>query len=106
MHIGFVTTEYPVKGKSHGGAGSFVRTLGIELVRNGHHVSVVGTDYEKEVYFNDEGIEVYALGKSGWKFARFIDNSRRVNARLKEIHQARPLDILETPELGLAFIKK
>jgi glycosyltransferase involved in cell wall biosynthesis len=106
MHIAFVTSEYPVKGKNHGGVGSFVRTLGIELVRNGHQVSVVGTDYEKDIFFNDEGIDVHALGKSGWKFARFIDNSRRINSLLSKIHQTRPLDILETAELGLAFIKK
>lgn len=106
MHIGFLTNDYPLQGKHHGGVGSFIRSLGHELVKHGHQVSVIGTGYKADAISTDGAIQVYALRESNWKLGRFFDNSRRLNRLLKTINKIQPLDILEATELGLAFIKK
>lgn len=106
MHICFLTHEYPLPGMIHGGVGSFIKTLGRKLVDSGHRVSVAGTGFEDAAYVLDEGINVYTLKNSGWKFASFIDNSRQLNFLLKKIHDTHPIHIVESPEYGLAFIKK
>jgi len=108
MHICFLTAEFPKKGYPHGGVGTFIRNLSVELVRNNIQVSVVGPNYpdlaEEEDYF---GVKVYrtrtynkSKGFVWWKRAKDI------NIKLKEIHDSSPIHIIEATELGLAFINK
>jgi glycosyltransferase involved in cell wall biosynthesis len=106
MHVCYLTHEYPLPGSTHGGVGVFVRTLGQKLTEQGIRVSVVGAGYGKDDYVNDNGVHVYAIKDSTWKLGRFIDNSRRINRMLRKIHAERPINIVETPEIGLAFIRK
>lgn len=108
MHICFVTHEYPKQGFSHGGIGTFIQTIGRGLVKNKHQVTVIGIngyacDYEEE---NDQGVTVYRLKPKKIKGVTWWLNSRKVNAHIKKIHAKTPISIIETPELGLAFIKK
>lgn len=107
MHICFLTSEYPKEGFPHGGIGTFVKTLAIALVKMGIEVSVVGMNYTA----NDEtetvdGVTVYRLQKSSIKGLSWYFNSKAINEKLKDIHRLRPIDIVETSELGLAFIHK
>jgi len=106
MHICFLTHEYPLPGIRHGGIGSFINTLGKKLVRYGHRVTVVGAGYFDDKYICHEGIHVFPVPHSKWPYAGFIDNSRRINAVLKSIQQRYPIDVVEAPEAGLAFIEK
>ncbi|RED19564.1 glycosyltransferase involved in cell wall biosynthesis [Flavobacterium cutihirudinis] len=107
MHICFVTNEFPKKGFPHGGIGSFVKTLAVTLVKNGVRVSVVGINYtpENETQ-NIEGINVYRLKRSKLKGLSWFFNSRAINSKIKEIHQQNPIQIIESSELGLAFLSK
>jgi glycosyltransferase involved in cell wall biosynthesis len=107
MHICFITQEYPEKNKAHGGIGTFISTLGPALVEAGHRVSVLGlsehiTDKEE----SDRGVNIKRLRKSKWSRLRFIDNSRRLNSAIQTLDKSVTIDILETAETGLAFIKK
>lgn len=107
MHICFISHEYPKSGYSHGGVGSFISTLGKALVLLGHYVSVVGSGYKNSYeYENDHGVEIYRLPPSKVKGIRWYLNSRNINRRIDEINYKRPIDIIETCESGLAFIKK
>src|SRR3712207_3541576 len=106
MHVCFLTHEYPLPGISHGGVGTFVRTLGRKLAQRGHRVSVVGTVYKEAGCFLDEGVHVYTRTPSKWKFASFIDNSMQVNSILEALDRECPIQVIETPETGLAFIRK
>lgn len=108
MHICFVTSEYPKKGYPHGGIGTFVYTISHKLVEKGHRVSVIGintytfTD-EKE---QDGDVFVYRLRPKIVKGLTWYFNNQLINKKLTEIHNQSPIDIVETSELGLAFIKK
>lgn len=107
MHICFVTHEYPKTGFPHGGLGTFVQTFGKSLVAEGHQVSVVGINYTLEESFEkDEGVLVYRLQPSTIKGLGWFFNSRKLSRKISEIHKENPIDIVETPELGLAFLKK
>lgn len=108
MHICFLTSEFPKKGYSHGGVGTFIRNLSVELVKNHIKVSVVGPNYsdakEEEDFL---GVKVYrtrtynkSKGLVWWKRAK------DVNQTLREIHKKDPIQIIEATELGLAFIDK
>ncbi|SFD72428.1 glycosyltransferase family 4 protein [Flavobacterium phragmitis] len=107
MHICFLTNEYPKKGFPHGGIGTFVKTMAEELVKNDVKVSVIGINYiaenEREVL---NGVYVYRLKRSGAKGFSWYFNSRAINKEIKEINKKDPINIIETSELGLAFIAK
>lgn len=107
MHICFLTNEFPKEGFPHGGIGSFVKTLAITLVKNNIKVSVVGINYTS----NDEtetveGINIYRLKKSSVKGLSWYFNSKAVNKKISQIHKENPIHIIESSELGLAFISK
>jgi glycosyltransferase involved in cell wall biosynthesis len=107
MHICFLTNEYPKEGFPHGGIGSFVKTLAVALVKQGIKVSVVGINYIP----NDEnetvnGVTIYRLQKSIVKGLAWYYNSKAMNEKIKGIHKLQSIDILETSELGFAFINK
>lgn len=107
MHICFITSEFPKPGFPHGGVGTFVATLGKALVKNGVEVSVIGLNYtnneEEEVV---EGIQVYRVISKKAKGLQWYFNSKAIAAKIKEIHQIKPFDFIETAELGLAFLPK
>lgn len=107
MHICFLTNEYPKEGFPHGGIGSFVKTLAVALVKKGFKVSVVGINYTSENETqNIDGVNVYRLKRSTVKGLSWFLNSRTINLKIKEIHKANPIDIVEASELGLAFLSK
>ena len=107
MHICFITHEYPKAGFPHGGIGSFVRTIATALVQMNIRVSIVGINYtdedEKESL---EGVTVYRLRKSTVKGLAWYFNSKRISDKIEEIHSQHPVNIIEAPELGFAFIHK
>jgi glycosyltransferase involved in cell wall biosynthesis len=107
MHICFLTNEYPKEGFPHGGIGSFVKTLSVSLVKQGIKVSVVGMNYTaNDESETAEGVSIYRLQKSTVKGLAWYYNSKAMNEKIKGIHQLQSIDILETSELGFAFINK
>ncbi|MHC0447322.1 glycosyltransferase family 4 protein [Flavobacterium sp. 3-218] len=107
MHICFLTNEFPKEGFPHGGIGTFVKTLSVALVRNGIKVSVVGINYTTETETqNIDGVNVYRLKPNKTKGLSWYFNSEAINSKLREIHQENPIQIVESSELGLAFLSK
>jgi glycosyltransferase involved in cell wall biosynthesis len=105
MHICFFINEYPFW--SSGGVGTFVQTIGKKLVANGDKVSVLVMDGSaKDFQVDDEGVKVYRLATSKWKYAKFIPNSIRVHQKIRELQSITPIDILETTEGGLTFFSR
>lgn len=107
MHIVFITSEYPKKGFPHGGVGTVVQNIARGLSKYNHKVSIVGLNYEKkdEVDF-DDNIIVYRISPKNIKYLTWFLNFNKINQKLKEIHAKQPIDVVETTELGMAFIKK
>jgi len=107
MHICFITSEFPKQGFPHGGVGTFVATLGKALVAQGVKVSVIGLNYiNKEETENIEGIKVYRVVAKKQKGLQWYFNSRAIANKIKEVHGQNPIDVIETAELGLAFLPK
>lgn len=107
MHICFITHEYPKQGFPHGGLGSFVKTMAEALVKNGIQVSVVGLNYSSINEFTTEnGVAIHRVKRSRVKGFSWLFNSFSINKKIKEIHAENPIQIVESPELDLAFIHK
>ena len=105
MHICFLTHEYPLW--ATGGIGSFIQTLGRELVMQGHRVTVVGVGVEKCIKeIDDNGVHIVRLASSTWNKLRFIPNILRIRKYLFRLHSIYPIDVVETPEQGLAFLSR
>ena len=103
MHIVFLSHEYPLW--SPGGVGTFIQTLGRALVEEGHQVKVLGPGKDlKEVRLFDEGVELIRLPMTNGILPAFIHNAFKINKALKKIHSENPIDIIESAELGLAFV--
>lgn len=79
------------------------------LVLQGISVSVVGfysvTRANAEIS-QEDGVTIYRLPVSRWKKFRFLDQALRINRELRAIHAKQKIDVVESPELGLAFINK
>lgn len=107
MHICFLTNEYPKTGFAHGGIGSFVKTISKVLVKNNIKVTVIGINYTPNYEeLKEDGVNIYRLKKSNIKGLIWYFNSNAIQSKIREIHKREPIDIIETSELGLAFIKK
>jgi len=107
MHICFITHEYPKAGFSHGGFGSFVKTIAEALSVKGIRVSVVGINYTTAYETTQEnGVTIYRLAKSKVKGLAWWFHSKAIAGKIKAIHRDNPIDIVETAELGLAFLPK
>lgn len=106
MHICYITAEYPVLGLPHGGVGTFVKTLGYELIKNKFDVSVIRvSNVDKIEVINDRGIKVFLVPKTNLPFAFFF-NSLKINNLIRKIDNTHKINVVETSELGLAFLKK
>ncbi|EIA10405.1 glycosyltransferase family 4 protein [Flavobacterium frigoris] len=107
MHICLLTNEYPKEGFPHGGLGSFVKTLAEALVKSGVKVSVIGLNYtpNEEIQML-EGVKVYRLKRSKLRGLAWFFNSTMINATIASLNKKYPINIVESPELGLAFINK
>ncbi len=107
MHICFITSEFPKKNFPHGGAGTFIATIAKELIKNGICVSVVGINYiEKNELENIDGIEVHRISTRKIKGLQWWINSKGIYNKIKEINAKKSIDIIESAELGLAFLPK
>ncbi len=107
MHICFVTNEYPKQGHPHGGVGSFVKTMAQHLVRQGIDVSVVGVNYTRSSETTtDHGVNIYRLSNAKFKGLTWWLRARAISKKLREIHKIQPFSVVETAELGLAYIDK
>lgn len=107
MHICFITSEYPKIGFPHGGVGTFIKTLAHKLIDNGHKVSVVGINYEDKIEFTEDyQVKIYRLKPKFVKGLTWFFHAKMINQQIKFINQNNPIDVVESAELGLAFIKK
>jgi glycosyltransferase involved in cell wall biosynthesis len=103
MNIVFLSHEYPLW--APGGVGTFLQTFGRALVMNNHKVTILGVGVsEKEVYLEDEGVQLIRLSKTKGIVPGFIHNGIQLNKKLKELHNQQPIDIIESAELGLALL--
>lgn len=107
MHICFLTHEYPKPGFPHGGIGSFIKTFATQLVKNGHKVSIIGIGYsEIDEIYSEDGVSIFRLGPVKLKGLSWFLNSGKINRKISELHKENPINIIESTETGLAFIKR
>jgi glycosyltransferase involved in cell wall biosynthesis len=107
MHICFITSEYPKKGFPHGGVGTFITTISKALAKENIKVSVVGINYENRNQ-NEvaDGIAIYRLKPFKIRGLTWFLNSNIIKNKIQQIHKESPIDIVESAELGLAFLAK
>ena len=107
MHIAFLALDFPDKNGVGGGIGSFVKTLGAELVKHGFKVSVVAAQYRKNSFVEDvDGMSVYRLKLTMLPIVGGFFNYNKINQAFTDIHSRKAIDIVETSESQLAFVKK
>ena len=105
MHICFLTNEYPKAGFPHGGLGSFVKTMAEALVKNGLQVTVIGLNYTlADETESVNGVRIIRIQKSKVKGLAWYFNSKNISKNIATIHKKNPIDIVEGPELSLAFL--
>jgi len=99
MHIGFITSEFPVKelGLKTAGIGAFLKNFSNALIEEGHEVTIFLYGTDKDGFIETEGIKVYFIKRKtkllGWYFNRkYIQNS------INKIVQNSGIDILEAPD--------
>ena len=103
MHICFACSEYPPA--PHGGIGSFIQTLGRELVKRGQLVSAVGMygyGPHLEGEEDDCGVRVIRVPSRGLPLLRVVPNRLRQRKAFFELHGQTPIDIIEGSEAAFA----
>ena len=102
MHICFLCSEYPPA--THGGIGTFTQTMGRALVQRGCTVTVVGV-YGSDAVEDDQGVRVIRLKASPVPKTGFIVNGFKLRQALRELHAAKPIHIIDGPELSFAVLR-
>lgn len=116
LHIGYVEAGYPHP-HGGGGAGTYVRLVGRELVRRGHRVTVLaGPCPDCPAYAEDEGIAVhrpsfrlplhwYASRLPGIRKTslalRYLEQGYRKGQFLNGLHRKDPFNVVEFAEGGV-----
>ena len=94
MHICYITAEYPIKELSHGGVGTFTRSLSYKLVEKQVEVSIIRlANVKEEEIINDNGVNVYLIPEEKKRPFKFIWNSIKINKKVAEIHAKEPISI-------------
>lgn len=105
MHVCFLCNEYPGVASAYGGIGAFTRTLGKALVGHGHRVTVVGS-YLEAGALSIDGLQVIRVPYARLRGAGVFLTSRRIATALWKLNERFPVDVLDSPELGLAGVAK
>ncbi|WP_339753896.1 glycosyltransferase family 4 protein [Algoriphagus aquimarinus] len=107
MHICFLSHEYPKAGLNPGGVGVFLYTFCNVLTEAGHRVTVLGANDSNRTEDETQGnLRVIRFAKPSLPGVNWWLIARKLNAYLKDINASHPLDIVESSELGLAFLQK
>ena len=119
MHICFASLDYPDE-TGGGGVGTYVQAMGRELVKKGHHVSVIAPrrkNSSSEI-IDDEGVRIYLIrvGNLHWYVSKIpwlgrifslplreLEYSYAVLRAIREIDRQTPIDIVEGTETGVFF---
>jgi glycogen synthase len=111
MHIGFLTPEYVKPDRPDGGLANYVRKVGIALSERGHQISVLALS-DRTATWQDGAIAVYEVKQNDLTtrlkevrpirpfliaLTRLLD-SRRLAAKVWQIHQQTPFDLLQTSD--------
>ena len=120
LHICFASLDYHGKG-SGGGVGTYVQSIGHELVRRGHRVTVIALHTEGAVSHEMTpgiGIHWFRPGRFHWYFSKLPGVGRLLALMIREIEysygvldavlnvdRADPIDILEATETGAAGLR-
>ncbi|MFC3415208.1 glycosyltransferase family 4 protein [Algoriphagus hitonicola] len=108
MHVCFICHEFPGSPSVQvGGIGFFLKTFTQLLVQKGIKVSIVGVypAGSTQTEFVD-GLRIVRVGRSSFRFVGWWENMKKLNEAIDAIHREDPIDILEAPELDLAFVRK
>ena len=114
MNICFVEMGYPAK-NYRGGAGTYVRLIAKELLKQGNRVFIVSQHIAGEPSdCEDNGIIIRRIKIKGWswyfkkipiiggvvsRFLQIIELSLSINAVIKEFHKRYNLDFIESCEI-------
>ena len=87
--------------------GSFTQTLGRALAARGHRITAVGIyPIRRVIEEKDQGVQVIRLPHAFLPRTGFLINGDRLRKALSQIHRQSPIDIIDGPELSLAFLPK
>lgn len=102
MHIAFICNEYPPG--PGGGVGTFTRTLARALVKEGHHVTVLGLyPAERVESFVDQGVRILRLAQFQTAFINPFLNAVLLSNAIRRVDRQTPLDVVDGPELSQAY---
>ena len=100
MHIGFITSEYPCSRYmgNIGGIATFIRNLSIQLISEGHKVSIFIHSQPRTEFFVEENISIHFVARKIMKGFTWITNRLSFNKYVNSVVENNSIDLLEAPE--------
>ena len=95
MKIGFFCNEYPPR--PHGGIGTFVHMLALQLARAGHSVAVAQWG-ESEREESQDGVRIVTIRQSGLRHIAWLVNRLRLWRWLRREARDGRIEVFEIPE--------
>lgn len=91
----------------YGGLGTFLNTFTSHLIKLGHEVTVVSiTGRSKISEENINGVKLVTIPTSTLRPFVWWKNINAIKKFLIQLNKSNPIDIIESPELNLAFLDK
>lgn len=100
MHIGYITSEYPIDQFKDGvgGIGTFTKAMAESLVKKNIAVSVFVHSQSKNNIFRENGVTIYFVKRYSLKGLTWITNRLYFNNCVNKIIKDKKINIIEAPE--------
>ena len=100
MHIGYLTSEYPHKKlSSAGGIGTFVKSMALKFIENGHKVTIFLCLTKQDKVWKDDDIQIVQIARATNTFLpEFIASRLKINKVVKSHIKSDKIDIIEAPD--------
>lgn len=98
MHIGFLTSEYPLISSSSGGLGTSIKNLSTSLISNGIKVSVFIYSQSENKRFEKDGISFHLIKHKRYRFGGWYFYRKKIQNYLNKNVIKEEIDLLEAPD--------
>ncbi|BAO55749.1 glycosyltransferase family 4 protein [Nonlabens marinus] len=99
MHIGLITTEYPISGTgAYGGIGTSMKNMALGLVSQNVKVSVFLISQKLGKVIEEDGVTVYFIEQLKYPVLSWFFYKKHVQHYINKIIQSERIDAIEAPD--------
>lgn len=99
MKIAFLTPEFPHHRMGHsGGIGTSIKHLALELVQQGHQVTLLIYGQKEDAFFEEHGLQFYLVKNVKFKGISWWLTRKKIQKLINKLYKSKKIQIVEAPD--------